>query len=138
MKKLSIVLLFLVISTTLSLTSCKKKSKGSNLPEYYIKAKIDGQEKVFANPTANILGNVVQFLALTSSGESIGFVFMGSNITDLEYTVNNENYSPENSSNLSGDISDEGEYFQGHFSGTLLGDNGGNISITEGEFKVKK
>jgi len=56
--KNTIFLLFIISITSFGIVSCKKNKNQDNEPEFYIKAKFNGTEKIFINATGKITHGV--------------------------------------------------------------------------------
>ncbi len=142
MKKFSVLFTVLIILSSLSLTSCKKKAKDNNekeednLPEYYIKANIGGDDYIFENPTYSIAWNIVTVTG-TKNNKTIEVSFTIFNqIQTLSYDDNGnfyEDWQP------SGSFSSDNTKYEGTFSGTVESrNNSSTLEIKDGSLRVEK
>lgn len=152
--------LLLLFTITLLLSCSKDDSTTTNTPSYYIKAKFNGEQKVFSNLVIGQKGlngnNLVHLTLGAVNGSS--FPAYDIEIWNLEGTISAGIYSEANFdiesryaldgftryNNFSNDIEDykvtitsiSATEVKGNFEGTITKNAGENIIITEGEFYV--
>ncbi len=152
--------LLLLLTTTLLLSCSKDDSTNTNASSYYIKAKFNGEQKVFSNLVTGQKGlngnNLVHLTLGAVNGSSFptydieiwnlnGIISTGTYLeTDFDIQSRYVLDGSTNFNNFNNEINDykvtitsiSATEVKGNFEGTITKNAGENIAITEGEFYV--